>query len=44
MQSGLVRLTLKIKSEPNQPNQNNAVWLVLVGAVFLDDTIICFRH
>jgi len=41
MRFGLVRLTLKIKFEPNQ---TNAVWVGSVGAIFLEDTIFCFQH
>jgi len=41
MQFGLVRLSLKIKSEPNQ---TNAVWIESVGAVFLDNNFVFFSN
>jgi len=45
MRFGLVRLTLKIKSEPNQmkPNQCGFGWIGWCS-FFRDDTIFCFQH
>jgi hypothetical protein len=41
MQFGLVWMTFKIKFEPNQIN---AGWIGLVGAVVLDNNFFCFQH